>query len=225
MKEVIQPYFESSNLGEVMRILQLYFGPQKYSVNTLFKDEKIKILNEILNNNLNSASVMLRGIYQDNYHLMNTLLQNDLPVPLQYKEIVQYVLNEDLERFFNQELLDEGELKRIVSEFEKWKVSVGDYKAIQLVVNHSILKAITRLKDDYTNIKRMKRLNQIFEQVEKLDISSSKSWRSQNEYFAIATNSTVYNENINDEVWRTTLEQVGKNLGIGAGIKEIFESA
>jgi hypothetical protein len=208
-----------------MRILQLYFGPQKYSVNTLFKDEKIKILNEILNNNLNSASVMLRGIYQDNYHLMNTLLQNDLPVPLQYKEIVQYVLNEDLERFFNQELLDEGELKRIVSEFEKWKVSVGDYKAIQLVVNHSILKAITRLKDDYTNIKRMKRLNQIFEQVEKLDISSSKSWRSQNEYFAIATNSTVYNENINDEVWRTTLEQVGKNLGIGAGIKEIFESA
>jgi tetrahydromethanopterin S-methyltransferase subunit G len=87
------------------------------------------------------------------------------------------------------------------------------------------LKAITRLKDDYTNIKRMKRLNQIFEQVEKLDISSSKSWRSQNEYFAIATNPTVYNENINDEVWRTTLERVGKNLGIGAGIKEIFESA
>jgi alpha-amylase/alpha-mannosidase (GH57 family) len=225
MKQEVQPYFESSNLGEVIRIMQLYFGPQKYSINTLFKDEKIKILNEILNNNLNTASVMLRGIYQDNYHLMNTLLQNDLPVTLQYKEIVQYVLNEDLERFFKQELLDASELKRIVSEIKKWKVKIEDHKAIQLVANKSILKAISRLKNDYMNIERMQRLNIVFEQMEKLGISPAKSWRSQNEYFAIATNPTIYNENVNNEFWRITFEQVGKNLGIGAGIKEIFESA
>jgi alpha-amylase/alpha-mannosidase (GH57 family) len=225
MKEEVQPYFESSNLGEVLRIMQLYFGPQKYSINTLFKDEKIKVLNEILTHNLDSASMMLRGIYEDNYHLMNTLVQNDLPVKLQYKEIVQYVLNEDLERFFKQELLDASEIKRIVSEIKKWNVQIEDDKAIQLVANKSILKAITRLKNDYTNIERMERLNIVFEQMEKLAISSAKSWRSQNEYFAIATNPTVYNENVNDELWRTTFEQVGRNLGIGASIKEIFESA
>jgi alpha-amylase/alpha-mannosidase (GH57 family) len=225
MKEEVQPYFESSNLGEVLRTMQLYFGPQKYSINTLFKDEKIKVLNEILTHNLDSASMMLRGIYEDNYHLMNTLVQNDLPVKLQYKEIVQYVLNEDLERFFKQELLDASEIKRIVSEIKKWNVQIEDDKAIQLVANKSILKAITRLKNDYTNIERMERLNIVFEQMEKLAISSAKSWRSQNEYFAIATNPTVYNENVNDELWRTTFEQVGRNLGIGASIKEIFESA
>ena len=225
MKNRVRPSFESSNIGEVIRIMQLYFGPQKYSINTLFKDEKIQILNQILNQNLNSASVMLRGIYKDNYHLMNTLLQNDLPVTLQYKEIVQYVLNEDLEIFFKQKSLKAREIKRIVSEFKKWNVEIEDRKAIQLVANNSILEAITRLRGDYSNVKRMKKLNTIFEQMELLYLSPAQSWRSQNEYFVIATDPIVYNEHVHDELWRMTFERVGKNLGIGAGIEEIFRSA
>ncbi|MFT5834944.1 MAG: alpha-amylase/alpha-mannosidase (GH57 family) [Cognaticolwellia sp.] len=225
MKNRVRPSFESSNIGEVIRIMQLYFGPQKYSINTLFKDEKIQVLNQILNQNLNSASVMLRGIYKDNYHLMNTLLQNDLPVTLQYKEIVQYVLNEDLEIFFKQKSLKAREIKRIVSEFKKWDVEIEDRKAIQLVANNSILEAITRLRGDYSNIKRMKKLNTIFEQMELLHLSPAQSWRSQNEYFVIATDPIVYNEHVHDELWRMTFERVGKNLGIGAGIEEVFKSA
>ena len=71
----------------------------------------------------------------------------------------------------------------------------------------------------------MKKLNTIFEEMERLYLSPAQSWRSQNEYFAIATDSKVYNEHVKDELWRMTFERLGKNLGIGAGIEEIFESA
>ncbi len=215
MQIEITKMFEASNVGEVLRILQLYFGPQKYSINTLFKDEKIKILNQILNENLDSASVMLRGIYKDNYHLMNTLLQNNLPVTQQYREIVQYILNEDLRNFLSQELLSIAELKRIVSEFKKWNVRLEDKKAMQLEVNNSIYNAIVRLRADYTNTKRMKQLNEIFEQLKQLDLQSSDSWRSQNEYFAITSNPAIFENNKESAVWKTTFEMVGKYLGVG----------
>lgn len=205
--------FESSKVGDAIQVMQHYFGPQKYSINTLFKDEKIKILNQILDKNLSSASVMLRGIYKNNYHLMNTFLQNELPVTQQYREIAQYILNEDLQRFFRQELLDVRELKRIVSEFQKWDAKIEDEKAIQLEANNSICNAITRLQSDASNIARMGRLNEMFTKMKILGIKPSNSWRSQNEYFAIASDES-FAEKVKDIRWKTAFEEIGKHLGI-----------
>lgn len=205
--------FETSKIGEVIQIMQHYFGPQKYSINTLFKDEKIKILTQILDKNLSSASVMLRGIYKDNYHLMNTLLQNELPVTQQYREIVQYVLNEDLQRFFRQELLDVSELRRIVSEFTKWNVRIEDRKAIQFEANDSICKAIMRLQSDASNVLRMNRLNEMFKLMKVLGIKPENSWRSQNEYFAIASDESFV-EKVKDKRWEAAFEEIGKYMGI-----------
>ena len=213
MKGFLKKAFDASDIGDVLQIMQFYFGPQKFSINTLFKDEKIKILNKILNKNLSSAGVMLRGIYKDNYHLMNTLVQNELPVTLQYKEIVQYVLNDDLANFFRQELLVIDELKRIASEFVKWNVRIEDKKAIQLEVNNSILNAVLRLKANDMDIDRMNQLNGILEQMKLLDLKPEKSWRSQNEYFAIATDEDMKTM-FDDTDWSTAFEQLGQHLGI-----------
>jgi alpha-amylase/alpha-mannosidase (GH57 family) len=213
MKIAIKKAFEASDVGEVLQIMQFYFGPQKFSINTLFKDEKIKILNKILNKNLDSASVMLRRIYKDNYHLMNTLLQNDLPVTLQYKEIVQYVLNVDLANFFRQELLAIDELTRIASEFVKWNVRIEDKKAIQLEANSSIYNALLRLKADDMNIDRMKRVNGILEHMKLMGLEPEKNWRSQNEYFDIATSETTKHRFDNPE-WTAAFNELGQHLGI-----------
>jgi alpha-amylase/alpha-mannosidase (GH57 family) len=221
MQEKIKPAFETSNISEVLRIMQFYFGPQKYSINTLFKDEKIHILNTILNDNLQAAGVMLRGIYKNNYHLMNTLLQNELPVTLQYKEVAQYVLNEDLHKFLNEHSLDLGEIKRIVSEFKKWNARIEDENKIQLEANESILKAILRLQDDSSNVSRMKELNEIFEQMKIVGLKPDGSWRSQNEYVAIAANRTLMNEKASDSEWLGQFEKIGKHLGIGVDIEAV----
>ena len=213
MKVGIKKAFEASDVGEVLQIMQFYFGPQKFSINTLFKDEKIKILNKILNKNLDSASLMLRRIYKDNYHLMNTLLQNDLPVTLQYKEIVQYVLNVDLANFFRQELLAIDELTRIASEFVKWNVRIEDKKAIQLEANSSIYNALLRLKADDMNVERMKRVNGILEHMKIMGLEPDKSWRSQNEYFDIAT-SEITKERFNNPEWTAAFNELGQHLGI-----------
>ena len=213
MKVGIKKAFEASDVGEVLQIMQFYFGPQKFSINTLFKDEKIKILNKILNKNLDSASLMLRRIYKDNYHLMNTLLQNDLPVTLQYKEIVQYVLNVDLANFFRQELLAIDELTRIASEFVKWNVRIEDKKAIQLEANSSIYNALLRLKADDMNVERMKRVNGILEHMKIMGLEPDKSWRSQNEYFDIAT-SDITKQRLNNPEWTAAFNELGQHLGI-----------
>lgn len=213
MKVGIKKAFEASDVGEVLQIMQFYFGPQKFSINTLFKDEKIKILNKILNKNLDSASLMLRRIYKDNYHLMNTLLQNDLPVTLQYKEIVQYVLNVDLANFFRQELLAIDELTRIASEFVKWNVRIEDKKAIQLEANSSIYNALLRLKADDMNVERMKRVNGILEHMKIMGLEPDKSWRSQNEYFDIAT-SEITKQRLNNPEWTAAFNELGQHLGI-----------
>ena len=61
--------FNTANLGEVIGILQEYFGPEKFTLASLFADENIKIIREITNYSLASAETSFRNVYYATYKL------------------------------------------------------------------------------------------------------------------------------------------------------------
>ncbi len=72
--------FNVANLGEVIGILQEYFGPEKFTLVSLFADEKIKIIREITESSLASAESSFRNVFDANYQLM-TGLERSGPAP------------------------------------------------------------------------------------------------------------------------------------------------
>lgn len=213
MSSEIKPAFRESNLAKVLTIMETYFGDDRYSMDDLFKDEKIKILDEILESNLVPIELSLREIYFDNYHLLNSFVKDQLPIRTEYRGIVQYYLNTDLQKYFKQKLLHVNELKRIVSEFKRWKVRVQDRKSLQLIANENILKALYRLQEDLQNTWRIEQLNTIFDALEALEITPT-AWRSQNLYFAMAKDRQAIGDKVNDPDWVEEFTKLGNHIGV-----------
>src|SRR5690606_28223922 len=83
--------FEEGRLGDVIGLMQTYFGPDKYTLWHLFKDEKRKVLNMITRQSLEELEDSLRRVYNRDYSLATALANNEIPIPNAYKTTFEYI--------------------------------------------------------------------------------------------------------------------------------------
>ena len=62
--------FEEARLGDVIGLMQTYFGPEKYTIWQLFQDEKRKVFNFITYQSMLDLEDSLRRIYNRDYPLV-----------------------------------------------------------------------------------------------------------------------------------------------------------
>ncbi|MFM7857046.1 MAG: DUF3536 domain-containing protein, partial [Flammeovirgaceae bacterium] len=102
--------FEEGRLGDVIGIMQQYFGPEKYTIWQMFADEKRKILDMIAQQSLKELESSLRRTYDTDYALVNALSNNNLPIPNAYRTTFEYILNADLVNCFQKEKINIKEM-------------------------------------------------------------------------------------------------------------------
>ena len=152
---------------------------------------------------------------------MNTLNQDKLLVTVQFKEVVEFVLNSDLHNYLNQEYLFVKELKRIAHEFEKWNVRVRDINTVQLLANEGMLKALHRLEKNPHDISRLQKMNEILELLNSIGLKL-EGWKLQNQYFAIATDETVLKQVADNAAWLDLFQRIGTHLGVGVDFEHLM---
>jgi hypothetical protein len=203
--------FEEGRLGDVIGLMQTYFGPDKYTLWQLFKDEKRKVLEMITRKSLDELEYSLRRVYNHDYPLLVALGNNDVPIPNAYRTSFEYILNADLLRCFNAERISIKELERIIGELEKWKLRIEDPDNVARLAGERIYQELRKIRNERENVKRLERLNHVFPLLRKFNLMPSL-YRSQNLYFLISC------ENLqNDGHSREWIEQfnlLGDNLGI-----------
>ena len=213
MIEELVPSFKNSNISNVITLMEKHLGGKRYSMDDLFKDEKMKIISRILKENLVPIEKSMRDIYNNNYHLLNALQKDYLPVRNEYKSILYYAINTSLHQFLKEKLLSINELKRIVNEFKKWAIKVQNKEATQLLVNQSILKALNRLKDDIQNTSRIERMNGIFDLLEEIDLHP-EGWQVQNLFFSMTKQRADIGEKVYDAAWVDAFANLGKHVNV-----------
>lgn len=177
--------FEESRLGEVISLMQQYFGPEKYTIWQLFQDEKRKVFNQITQQSMNDLEDSLRKIYNRDYPLVTALANNDIPIPNAYRTTFEYVLNADLLKCF-QEKINIKEFERITGELAKWNLQIEDPRKLEQIAGKSILKELKRIGAERQNHKRVERLNRLFPLLKHFKIKPDLN-KSQNYYFEIYT--------------------------------------
>src|SRR5690606_18070231 len=118
--------FQEGRLGDVIGLMQTYFGPDKYTLWHLFKDEKRKVLDMITRKSLDELEYSLRRIYNHDYPLVTALDNNDVPIPDAYRSTFEYVLNADLLKWLRSDRINIKELERIIGELNKWRLTIAD---------------------------------------------------------------------------------------------------
>ena len=203
--------FQEGRLGDVIGLMQTYFGPDKYTLWQLFKDEKRKVLDMITRKSLEELEYSLRRVYNHDYPLVVALDTNEVPIPNAYRTSFEYILNTDLLRWFSTERINTKELERIISELEKWKLRIEDPDKVARLAGERIYQELKAIGNERSNLKRIERLNRVFPLLRKFNLSPNL-YKSQNLYFIIYRQ-TLQNDGHLPE-WLDQFNLLGDNLSV-----------
>lgn len=173
--------FRSSNLGDAINLIQT-FGTERFSFYHLFKDEKRKILQLIMERSLPPVETIIRDYYEDNYQLMTGMLQSNIPVPEGWRNIAQYIINRDLFQFFGVGRMNVKKLQQLAREFARWNVSLTDVPALSLAAGERIFAELKNVDIEKTSLEQVQSLLAIIESLQQLGVKP-ELWKSQNLYY------------------------------------------
>jgi alpha-amylase/alpha-mannosidase (GH57 family) len=135
--EAVSESFTRADFTETIRLLEAHFGPSTYSLRSLFRDEKRKILDIVLQSAITDAEASYRQLYEYNTPLLRfvTSLGNPPPDFLHYA--ANFVLNFSLRRAFENEELDLGHISNLLDEVRLSGVSI-DAATLEMVIRKRI---------------------------------------------------------------------------------------
>ncbi|HEU5147542.1 MAG TPA: DUF3536 domain-containing protein [Chryseosolibacter sp.] len=203
--------FEEARLGDVIGLMQTYFGPEKYTIWELFQDEKRKVFNFITYQSMLDLEESLRRIYNRDYPLVMALANNGIPIPNAYRTSFEYILNADLIKCFQPEKINIRMVERVMSELAKWDLRIEDPGKIERLAGESIFKELKRLANERDSLKRIERLNRLFPLLIKFNLRPNL-YRSQNLYFEISKDN--YDNDTRSPEWLKQFTLLGENMGV-----------
>ncbi len=177
--------FRTANMGEVIGALQEYFGPEKFTLTSLFADEKIKIIRSITNSSLSGVEATFRNVFNENYQLMAGFEEAKLPLPTTWLHIASWVLNDDLLNFFEgEEVIDTRNLRRIAADMERWHIARADEETLNHAIGGRVFREIEKIGLDESAVPRVRWLANVLTIVDEMGLKPS-IWRSQNVFYLL----------------------------------------
>jgi alpha-amylase/alpha-mannosidase (GH57 family) len=203
--------FEEGRLGDIIGLMQTYFGPEKYTIWQLFQDEKRKVFNFITHQSMMDLEDSLRRIYNRDYPLVMALNHNGIPIPNAYKTTFEYILNADLIKCFLTEKINIRQVERIMSELVNWDLKIEDPGKVERFAGDSIFKELKRIGAEGESFKRIERLNRLFPLMIRFNLHPNL-YKSQNLFFEIA--SQISQNSGRSPEWLKQFSLLGDNLGV-----------
>ncbi len=183
MQDEIKKAFEKGDVPEMIRLMDIHFEGNIYSIWHLFKDEQRKVLNLILKSRYEDVETSYRKIYEDNYTIMNYFNSLHIPIPRPFSSAAEYVLNTDLKRIFEEEDLEIEKLEKLIEETGRWPVKT-DTTTIEFVASSWLNLLIEKLYRQPEDLRLFEKIDRALEVLKPLSLSLDL-WKAQNNYFSI----------------------------------------
>ncbi len=193
MQIEITEAFNNSQIAEVIGIMQIYFGPEKFSLWNLFKDQQRKVLNQIVKKDVMQAEESFRAVFNRNYNIMSVMSDARLPIPSALVKNLENVINTDLRHVFENGNVYTARLDQLAQDAQKWNVKL-DKTTIGFAASQKLHLMIHSLQLNESDIKLLDTMVRIFEVMKKLEISMNLV-EFQNAYFSLGI-SLLRNEQV-----------------------------
>jgi hypothetical protein len=209
--------FTRSNVADVIGIMQTFFGPEKFSLWNLFKDEQRKVLNEIVRKDVQQSEDSFRRIYNRNYNLMSVMSEARIPIPQVLVKNLENVINSDIRHFFENGNLYPNRLENLAEDALKWKIEL-DRTTIAFAAAQRLHQLIRDLQPRDAELRLLDLVLRIFNVLEQLEIEVDL-WEIQNEYFSRGKSLLEDHSSFNFRDQKSKLEWIRKYLQLGIHVK------
>ena len=135
--------FEAADLVETIRALDRHFGETHYSIKNLFRDEQFKVLNQILSatrEDIYNAYKSITDRYAPLAHFLNDIHMPSLEV---FRAAVEFVINAELQKQFENGHPDAERVRLLVEEARKTNARVEEN-----VLAFAVKKHLDRLSEE-----------------------------------------------------------------------------
>jgi len=116
MKETISQPFSKADFPKTFQLLYHYFGTSIYSLQTIFRDEQRKILDQIMQPALDEAQNAFQQIYENNATMLRFLKNINIPIPDSLFKSAEFYLNFHLLKAFQNENFEAYKIKSHLDE-------------------------------------------------------------------------------------------------------------
>lgn len=184
MKNELMDAFNNSMIADVIGIMQTYFGAEKFSLWSLFKDEQRKVIQQIVKKDINQAEQSYKKIYNRNYDIMNVMKNAGIPVPQLFLNNLEMVINLEMKDFFRQEKSFTSKLEKLSNDAKKWEIKL-DKEEIGFAASQKLLQVIEELRTKAFDLRYIASINRVLKVLENLEIKPDV-WKSQNGFFYVS---------------------------------------
>jgi len=183
MREEIKSAFQKSDIGEVIRLMDAHFGTHNYTLWHLFRDERRKVFQQILESTLKDIEIHYRQIYESEYPLMLAMEDLQIPMPKALSTPLDFILNHDLHHLLESERIDLEKLQQIYDNFKKWNINpeqpILGFKAAVCI--NRLMREFAENPDDFSFLETIVKTIELLQSLPmELDL-----WEAQNIFFAI----------------------------------------
>ncbi len=183
MQEEIRSAFQTGDVLQIIRLMDLHFGDHNYSLWHLLRDKKREILNRILKTALADAEASLRQVFENHYSIMSALKENNIPLPKAFATSVEFILDADFRKSMEGDELDLDKIKKIVQEFKKWDLH-PDRVLLGYISSFRLNKIMAKLQADPQNVILLKKIDALLLLLRDFPLDLDL-WKSQNIYFLL----------------------------------------
>lgn len=223
MRVEIDAAFVESRISDVIGIMQTYFGPDKFSLWSLFKDEQRKVLHQIIQRDVQQAEESYRSILNRNYNIMSVLRKNKLPIPAILRKNLEVVINSDIRQIFENGKINTSKLDKLAEDTLAWDI-VLDKTPISFAASRKIQNMIDAIDFSDDGLKTLDTMIRVLSILEKLSIEL-ELWEIQNSYFnkanqAINLQKKISSSSFPSQAWMMRFRQLGTYLNLKLKIVE-----
>ncbi|MFH1372139.1 MAG: DUF3536 domain-containing protein [Planctomycetota bacterium] len=157
MQRDLKNAFQKGDVNEVMRLMNVAFGGNNYSLWHLFKDEQRHILYELLQTTWLEIEASFRHLYEHNYAIMQAMRGMNMPLPKALAAPAEFILNEDLCKVICDEPTNLDRLKALADEAARLSLKL-DNATIQYEAGRKIDRLMVKLADSPENIELLEHI-------------------------------------------------------------------
>ncbi|MHC4132168.1 MAG: DUF3536 domain-containing protein [Planctomycetota bacterium] len=178
MQQSLETAFRQGNTTEVMRLMNVSFGQNSYSLWHLFKDEQRKILFELLETTWQEIEASFRHIYEQNYPVIEMMRGMNMPLPKGLSAPTEFILNQELSKLMRSKENDLERIRALVNEAQRLSLDL-DQTTLGFEATNKINRLMEALSGSPNNLELLERvkntLQVLFEIKAALDLQKAQN--------------------------------------------------
>ena len=181
----IEDAVDASNLTEVVRLMDDYFGESRFSLTSLFTDEQRRIVKSILDPAMVSLENTLTELYSSHASLLHFLGRSGVPRPAALRVAEQFAIHAQLRRALEADPVDTAAIERLLAEAREDAVVV-DQPTLGYIADERMHTALERLQRNPGDHEAVRRALKLATALRPLPFSVDL-WQAQNIWYELSS--------------------------------------